>query len=113
MLHVSEKHKSKCRIKKGDEVKVITGRHKGTNATVERIDRKFDRVYLAGLNIAKKHVKPTSQNPEGGIVEKIMPIHISNVMLVDPKTKKVTRVGYETSGDKKVRIAKKSKTTLG
>ena len=79
---------------------------------IEDIDKKNNRVYLAGKNLGKRHQKPDLNNHEGGIVDIPMPLHISNVALVDPKSKKATRLGFKTDGDKKVRVAKKSKQTL-
>ena len=108
---------SKLKIKRGDNVIITTGRKeiKGkTGEVIEVIKKegKDARVIVAGLNIVKKHVKPSAQNPQGGIVEKEASIHISNVMLVDPKTGKATKVGYKVDGDKKVRFAKQSGETL-
>ena len=108
---------SKLKIKRGDNVIITTGRKeiKGkTGEVIEVIKKegKDARVIVAGLNIVKKHVKPSAQNPQGGIVEKEASIHISNVMLVDPKTGKATKAGYKMDGDKKVRFAKQSGETL-
>ncbi|MFN3021380.1 MULTISPECIES: 50S ribosomal protein L24 [Soonwooa] len=108
---------TKLKIKRGDNVIITTGRKeiKGkTGEVIEVIKKegKDARVIVAGLNIVKKHVKPSAQNPQGGIVEKEASIHISNVMLVDPKTGKATKVGYKVDGDKKVRFAKQSGETL-
>ena len=108
---------AKLKIKRGDNVIITTGRKeiKGkTGEVIEVIKKegKDARVIVAGLNIVKKHVKPSAQNPQGGIVEKEASIHISNVMLVDPKTGKATKVGYKVDGDKKVRFAKQSGETL-
>ena len=91
------------RIKKGDTVKVIAGKDKGKTGTVLRTLPKEDRVVVEGLNIAKKHVKP-SQAGQGGIEEFPAPIHVSNV--------KATRVGYRFEDGKKVRFAKKSNETI-
>lgn len=106
------KQQKKPKLKKGDEVVVLIGRSKGTKGTIERVDRKHDRVFIGGVNIYKKHQKPDVTHPEGGIVDKPMPLHISNVALVDPKTKKATRVGYSLVDGKKVRVAKASGTVL-
>ena len=93
------------RIKKGDTVKVIAGKDKGKTGTVLRTLPKEDRVVVEGLNIAKKHVKP-SQAGQGGIEEFPAPIHVSNVKLVDPKSGEATRVGYRFEDGKKVRFFK-------
>lgn len=101
---------TKLKIKKGDNVIVTTGNKniKGKTGEVIEVIREKNRAIVAGLNIVKKHVKPSAANPQGGIVEKEASIHISNLALVDPKTGKATRVGYKMDGDKKVRFAKKS-----
>ena len=96
------------RIKKGDKVKVITGAYKGTIGEVTKAFPKEDKVIVEGVNMVKKHLRPTQQNPEGGIVEKEAKIHVSNVMLYDEKNKQASRVGYEMKDGKKVRIYKKS-----
>ena len=105
---------TKLKIKRGDNVIVTTGRKeiKGKVGEVIEIIKDKNRAVVAGLNIVKKHVKPSAQNPKGGIVEKEASIHISNLAIVDPKTGKATKVGYKIEGDKKVRIAKKSGETL-
>ncbi|HAA9346460.1 TPA_asm: 50S ribosomal protein L24 [Listeria monocytogenes] len=95
-------------IKKGDKVKVITGKDKGKSGKVLAAFPKKDRVLIEGINMVKKHTKPSNVNPQGGILNVEAPIHVSNVMLIDPKTGEPTRVGYEVKGDKKVRVAKKS-----
>ncbi len=96
------------RIKKGDKVKVITGAYKGTVAEVIKTFPKDDKVLVEGVNLVKKHMKPTQVNPEGGIVEKEAPIHVSNVMLFDAKAKVVSRVGISEEKGKKVRVLKKT-----
>lgn len=95
-------------VKKGDKVIVITGKDKGKTGTVIEALPKKDRVVVEGVNMIKKHQKPTQMNPEGGIEEREAAIHVSNVMLLDPKTNKPTRVGYKVEDGKKVRVAKKS-----
>ncbi|EKA9005459.1 50S ribosomal protein L24 [Listeria monocytogenes] len=93
-------------VKKGDKVKVITGKDKGKSGKVLAAFPKKDRVLIEGINMVKKHTKPSNINPQGGILNVEAPIHVSNVMLIDPKTGEPTRVGYEVKGDKKVRVAK-------
>lgn len=95
-------------VKKGDKVKVITGKDKGKEGIVLAAFPKKDRVIVEGVNIVKKHVKPNQLNTQGGIVSQEAPIHVSNVMLIDPKTGEPTRVGYKIENGKKVRVAKKS-----
>lgn len=97
------------KIKKGDKVKVITGSYKGTVAEVTKVFPKTDKVLVEGVNIVKKHLKPTQANPDGGIVEKEAPIHVSNVALYDAKAKQAGKVRIELDKDgKKVRVFKKS-----
>jgi large subunit ribosomal protein L24 len=83
---------SKLKIRRGDRVKVISGNHKGQEGTVLRVEPDKGRVVVQGINLRKRHRKPSAANPEGGIVEFEAPIHASNVMLLDPKTGEPTRV---------------------
>ncbi|MCM1112909.1 MAG: 50S ribosomal protein L24 [Muribaculum sp.] len=92
------------KIKKGDTVRVITGKDNGAEGKVLSVDVKNHRVLVEGINKITKHQKPSQGNPNGGIVEKEAPIDISNVMLVVKG--KPTRVGFRMEGDKKVRYAK-------
>ena len=96
------------RVKKGDTVVVIAGKDKGKKGTVVKVMPKTNRVLVEGVNVITKHQKPTAMNPQGGIINKEAPIHISNVMPVDPETGKGTRVRFEMKDGKKVRIAVKS-----
>ena len=100
------------KIKKGDQVKVITGKYKGTIGEVLQVFPKEDKVIVEGVNIAKKHLKPSQQNPGGGIVEKLLPIHVSNVMAYDSKKKVASRIGYAEEKGKKVRVFKKTGNTV-
>ncbi|HEY9581663.1 MAG TPA: 50S ribosomal protein L24 [Savagea sp.] len=95
-------------VKKGDTVKVISGKDKGKTGVVLAALPKKDRVLVEGVNIIKKHTKPNQANPQGGIVSQEAAIHVSNVMLLDPKSGEPTRVGYKVEDGKKVRVAKKS-----
>ena len=95
------------KIKKGDEVIVISGKYKGVKGKVLEARPSESRVVVEGVNRHKWHVKPT-QEQAGHIVDREAPVHVSNVALVEKKKKKATRVGYKIQGDKKVRIAKKS-----
>ena len=95
------------RIKKGDTVVVLAGKDKGKQGTVLKAMPKEDKVIVEGVNIQTKHQKQT-QKEAAEIKHQEGPIHVSNVMLVDSKTKKPTRVGYKVEGGKKVRVAKKS-----
>lgn len=97
---------------KGDKVIVISGKDKGKTGTIQKVDPRSNRVVVENVNVRKKHKKPTQQNPEGSILEIYAPIDASNVMLVDPKTKKPTRIKHDVVKGKKVRVAKASGTQL-
>ncbi len=103
----------KLKIKTKDKVVVLRGKHKGARGEVIKIvkgERPGDhRVIVGGVNKVKRHMKPSQQNPQGGIVEKEAPIHISNVAIVDPKENKPTKVGFVDLEDgRKVRFARRS-----
>ena len=101
-----------AKIKKGDTVIVLTGKDKGRQGKVLKVMPKEDRVLVEGVNMVKRHTKPSMSDPQGGVKSKEASIHISNVALRDPKTGKPTRVGFKTVGEgaaqRKVRIAKGS-----
>jgi large subunit ribosomal protein L24 len=99
-------------VKKGDKVMVISGKEKGKTGTIIAAFPKTDRVLVEGLNLVKKHMKPNQANPQGGIVSQEASIHVSNVMLIDPKSGEPTRVSYKVEDGKKVRVAKKSGETI-
>ncbi|MEZ4853531.1 50S ribosomal protein L24 [Flavobacterium sp.] len=103
---------TKLKIKSGDVVKVIAGESKGKEGKVLRVLRETNKAIVEGLNMVSKHTKPSAKNPQGGIVQKEAPIHISNLALIDSKTKSITKVGYKMEGDKKVRFSKKSNQVL-
>ena len=102
----------KLKIKTGDTVLVTAGDHKGSEGKVMRIIREKNKAIVEGVNLVKKHEKPSAASPQGGISEKEAPIHISNLSLKDPKSGEATRVGYKMEGDKKVRFSKKSNQVL-
>ncbi len=103
---------AKLKIKKGDEVIVLTGRDKGKKGEVTKVNLENSRVTVQGINQVKKHRKPTQQAP-GGIDTIELPIHASNVALVDPKSGKATRVGFKELKDgTKVRVARASGETI-
>lgn len=103
----------KMKIKKGDKVIVIAGKDKGAKGEVIKAMPADSRVLVRGVNVVKKHRKPTQQNPQGGIDTVERPVHVSNVALLDPKEDKATRVGFKTLKDgKKVRVAKRSGETV-
>ena len=97
------------KFKKDDKVKVISGKDKGKIATILKVIPKENKAFVEGVGIVKKHAKPSKVNPEGGIIEKEMPIDMSNLMHVDPKTNVATRIGFKVNDDgEKVRYSKKS-----
>lgn len=99
-------------FKKGDKVVVISGKDKGKEGTITHVLRNENRVVVEGINVVKKHVKGNGQT-SGSINEVEAPIHASNVMIVDPKTKKPTRIGHSIDKDgKKIRVTKKSNSSL-
>lgn len=98
---------TKLKIKKGDTVKVIAGDDKGKTGAILSVDKKTLRVVIEGVNIIKRHTKPSAAKPEGGIIEKEAPMHISNVMLLDASGN-ATRVGKKLDGNHWVRVSKKS-----
>lgn len=102
----------KLKVKTGDTVLVIAGNHKGEKGVILRVDREKNTAIVQGVNMVSKHLKPSAKNPQGGIEKKEAPIHISNISLLDPKTGKATKVGYEIKDGKKIRFAKKSKQEL-
>ena len=95
-------------VKTGDKVKIITGKDKGKEGVVLKTLPKKDRVIVEGINIVKKHRKASQTNVTGGILEEEASVHVSNVMLIDPKTGEPTKVGYKVEDGKKVRFAKKT-----
>lgn len=99
----------KLSIRRGDRVRVIRGNHAGVDGTVLRVLRKQSRVVVEGVNMRKRHTRPSQANPEGGIITFEAPIHVSNVMLIDPGTGEPTRVRAQFAGDgTKERISVKS-----
>ncbi len=107
-----------ARIKTDDQVIVVGGKDRGKKGRVLRVDPGKDRVYVEGLNMIKRHERPRqvagAQRAEqvGGVIEKEGPIHLSNVMLIDPKSGKPTRVGIEIEGGKRFRVARRSGVRL-
>ncbi len=98
----------KLKVRKGDTVKVISGENKGQQGKVLEVILDSRKVIVERVNLVSKHTKPNAKNTQGGIVKQEAPIHISNVMLVDPSTGKATRVGRKSVDGKLVRYAKKS-----
>ena len=106
----------RAKIRRDDLVKVIAGKDKGKTGKVLRVDKTKSKVYVEGLNIVKRHQRPQqvpgAQRAEtvGGVIEKEGPIHISNVMLIDPKDKTPTRVGISREGGQRMRVTRRSNT---
>src|ERR1700745_4368830 len=105
----------RAKIRRDDEVIVISGKDRGKTGKVLRVDPGKDRVYVTGLNIIKRHTKPSQTpggNQAGGVIEREGPIHISNVMLIDPKDKKRTRVGVAREDGQRMRVTRRSNTKV-
>ncbi len=100
------------KLRINDEVIILAGKDKGKTGKVLKINKKTNRVLVEGVNKQKKAVRPTQENPTGGIVDVEKTIHASNVALLDPKTKKATRIRIENKDGKNVRVAVKSSTVL-
>ncbi len=105
------KKMTKLKIKSGDTVQVIAGDHKGTEGKVLKVFVDKNKAIIEGVNMVKKHTKPSAQSPQGGIVEKEAPMHLSNLSLLTSKGE-ATRVGFKMEGDKKVRFSKKSNEVI-
>ena len=109
---------SALKIRRDDEVVVISGKDRGKTGRVLRVDPKKARVFVEGLNMIKRHQRPQQvrdtqrSQPVGGVIEKEGPIHISNVMLIDPKDKKPTRVGVQRVDGSRNRVTRRSGTKL-
>ena len=102
----------KLKIKSGDNVVVTAGDHKGSEGRVMLVLRDKNKAIIEGVNMVSKHEKPSANNPQGGIVEKEAPIHISNLSLIDPKSGEAKRVGYKIEDGKKIRFSKKSNQVI-
>jgi large subunit ribosomal protein L24 len=100
------------KIRKNDNVIVISGKDKGKTGKVVKAFPRENRILVSGVNLKKRHERPRKGGQKGQVTDKTMPIHVSNVMIVDPKTSKGSRVGLKIDGGKKVRVSKKSGTTL-
>ena len=110
-----ERKRPKMKIRRDDEVIVIGGKDRGKTGRVIRVDREAQRVYVDGLNIQKRHQRPSALNPNAqvGVIERPGPIHVSNVALLDPKSDKPTKVGFKFLEDgRKVRFARASGETI-
>ncbi|MDE3741587.1 50S ribosomal protein L24 [Maribacter polysaccharolyticus] len=103
---------NKLKIKTGDTVRIIAGDHKGTEGKVTKVFIEKNKAIVEGANMVSKHEKPSANNPQGGIVKKEAPIHISNLSLIDSKSNEATKVGFEVRDGKKVRFSKKSNEVI-
>src|SRR5690554_5582050 len=103
---------TKLKVISGDLVKVIAGNHKGEQGKIVRIFADKNTAIVENGNVVSKHTNPSAQNPQGDIVKKEAPIHISNIALVDPKNKETTKLGFRMEGDKKVRFSNRSNQVL-
>src|SRR5690554_2879386 len=103
---------TKLKIKSGDNVVVIAGDHKGSEGKVMKVFTEKNKAIVEGVNLVSKHEKPSANNPQGGIIKKEAPIHISNLALIDKKSGKPTRIGYRMEKNEKVRFSKKSNEVI-
>jgi large subunit ribosomal protein L24 len=104
---------SRLKVRRDDQVLVISGKDRGKTGRVLRVDPKAERVYVEGLNIVKRHQRPRPGSTDpGGVIEKEGPIHISNVMLLDPQDNKPTRVGISREDGKRFRVARSTQKKL-
>jgi large subunit ribosomal protein L24 len=104
-----------ARVRQGDEVIVISGKDRGKRGKILRVEPKKERVFVEGLNIVKRHQRPTQTaagQQAGGVIEREGPIHVSNVMLIDPKDGKPTRIGVQIEDGKRLRVSKRSGARL-
>nr|WP_103328027.1 50S ribosomal protein L24 [Bacteroidetes bacterium endosymbiont of Geopemphigus sp.] len=100
------------KIKKGDQVIVLSGNYKGSKGEVVSVLPKKNKAFVKGVNLIKKHTKPNAQNPQGGILEKETPIDLSKIAILDPDSSRPTRIGFQIKEGKKFRIAKRSGKVL-
>jgi large subunit ribosomal protein L24 len=102
---------TKLKVKTGDTVRINAGDHKGKEGKIQKILKDKNKAIVEGVNMVSKHEKPSASNPQGGIVKKEAPVHLSNLSLIDKKGDS-TRVGYRTEDGKKVRFSKKSNEVI-
>ncbi len=100
------------KIRKGDTVVVLAGKDKGKQGAVIEVMPKKNRVLVRSVNMVKRHSKPTQTNPQGGIIDKEAPLHVSNVALIDPSDNKPTRAGFKEEDGKMVRISRRTGTVI-
>lgn len=102
-----------AKVRKGDRVEVRTGEHRGQQGRVLRIDPEAGRVWIEGVNLVYRHLRPSRRNPQGGRIQKEAPIHVSNVLPVDPRTGRGSRVHFEVERDSSGKIVSKRRVTRG
>lgn len=108
-MEKTKKRPTKLHVKKGDTVKVISGNYKGKTGKIVEVQVEENKAVVEGINMVKRHRKPSATNPQGGVEEKEAPIHISNLMLVDPANGQPTRIGRKV--DEKGKLQRYSKKT--
>jgi large subunit ribosomal protein L24 len=107
------KEKLKIKLKRGDTVLIISGKDRGKTGKIEKVLPKTNQILVTGVNIIKKHTRPTKKNPHGGIIQINKPISVANVMLICPQCNKPTRIGFKMlDGGKKLRVCKKCKESV-
>ncbi len=102
-----------AKIRKDDRVEVIAGDHKGEQGRVLRVEPKRQRVFIEGVNLVYRHLRPSRTNPQGGRIRKEAPVHLSNVLPVDPKTGRGSRVHFEIERDESGKVSSKKRVTAG
>lgn len=100
------------KIRKGDKVKIISGKDKGRDGKVERTYSKSHKILIPGINLYRKHIKKSEQTPQGGVVEIPRPMDVAKVMLICPRCSKPTRIGFKTEGKNKLRVCKKCQSRV-
>lgn len=102
-----------AKVRKGDRVEVRSGEHRGQQGKVLRVDPEKGRVWIEGVNLVYRHLRPSRQNPQGGRIQKEAPVHVSNVLPVDPRTGRGSRVHFEVERDAGGKIVSKRRVTRG
>lgn len=103
---------SRLKIKKSDNVLIITGKDRGRKGTIEKVFPKVNKVTVVGVNISKRHLKPSRKNPHGGIIDKLLPIDVSNVVVICPRCSQPTRVSFKIASGQKIRLCRKCQESL-
>lgn len=102
----------KIRVKKGDNVLIIAGKDKGKQGTIERVFPKLGKIVVTGVNITKRHLKPSRKNPHGGIIDKLSPIDVSNIVVICPRCSQPTKMSFKITAGQKMRLCRKCKESL-